>query len=71
MSRRTPHADTHASDQAVVVDRIACTGKGICAQLLPDSIRLDDWGYPIIGNAPADARAVRAAIRLCPTGALR
>ena len=34
------------------VDPIACTGHGICAELLPEVIRLDDWGYPILNDAP-------------------
>jgi ferredoxin len=38
------------------VDPIACTGHGICAELLPDLIRLDDWGYPIIEDVPVDPR---------------
>jgi ferredoxin len=32
----------------MAVDMIACAGHGICAELLPEWIRLDDWGYPII-----------------------
>ena len=32
----------------LVVDRIKCDGRGLCAELLPELIRLDDWGYPIV-----------------------
>lgn len=32
----------------IAVDRVRCTGHGICAQTLPDSITLDEWGYPIV-----------------------
>jgi ferredoxin len=56
------------------VDPIACTGHGICAELLPEMIRLDDWGYPIIEDAPGvppDIHDVRRAIAACPTLALR
>ena len=56
------------------VDRIACTGHGICAELLPERIRLDDWGYPIIDGSPVDSRLmqdVRRAITACPALALR
>lgn len=55
------------------VDPIACDGRGLCAQVLPELIRLDDWGFPIIrpGPVPADLVAeVRAAVRLCPLLAL-
>jgi ferredoxin len=63
-----------ATRQAIGVDRIRCDGRGVCAQLLPELIRLDDWGYPV-----ADARAVpdqlmahaRLAVRSCPALALR
>ncbi|MEP7060416.1 MAG: ferredoxin, partial [Actinomycetota bacterium] len=34
------------------VDPIACTGHGICAELLPEAIYLDDWGYPILSDRP-------------------
>lgn len=58
----------------LVVDPIACRAHGICAELLPDEIRLDEWGYPILGSeavAPGRERDVRAAVRACPTLALR
>ena len=32
----------------LMVDPIACDGRGICAELLPGLITLDDWGFPII-----------------------
>ena len=34
----------------LVVDRIKCDGRGLCAELLPELIRLDDWGYPIVNS---------------------
>ena len=56
------------------IDRIACTGHGACAELLPEWIELDDWGYPIVDDAPLPdellAHARRAAAA-CPTLALR
>jgi ferredoxin len=30
------------------IDRITCDGAGICAELLPELISRDEWGYPII-----------------------
>ena len=39
---------------AIRVDPIACDGHGLCAELFPERIRLDDWGYPIIDPAPID-----------------
>jgi ferredoxin len=58
----------------LLVDPIACDGHGQCAELLPELIYLDDWGYPIIddGEIPADLEPLaRRAVRACPTLALR
>jgi ferredoxin len=58
----------------VRVDPIACTGHGLCAELLPERIELDEWGYPIVDGEPLPnellARA-RAAADACPKLALR
>jgi ferredoxin len=57
----------------LVVDPIACDGRGLCAELLPEWIDLDDWGYPMIVNDPAvplDESAARRAVAACPTFAL-
>jgi ferredoxin len=56
------------------VDPIACTGHGICEELLPELIRLDDWGYPIIEGKGIDKGLmpdVERAIAACPALALR
>jgi ferredoxin len=62
------------SDQRVTVDRIRCDGRGICADLIPELIRLDDWGYPIIDGRPVHSELVehaRRAVANCPVRALR
>jgi len=55
-------------------DRIRCDGHGLCAELFPEWIELDDWGYPIINPAAVppglEAHADRA-IKECPKVALR
>ncbi len=60
-------------DLRVRVDPIACTAHGLCAELLPERVRLDDWGYPIVDDRPLPpelvAHAKRAAAA-CPTLAL-
>ena len=56
------------------VDRIRCDGYGMCAELLPELIELDDWGYPIVRSAfvPADLEALaRRAVAVCPVLALK
>jgi ferredoxin len=58
----------------LVVDIIACDGRGLCAELLPELVRLDDWGYPIINSQPFDDRLlplVKRAVAACPVLALR
>ncbi len=58
----------------LAVNPIACTGHGICAELLPELIGLDEWGYPILAerDVPHDLAALsRRAVRLCPALALR
>jgi ferredoxin len=52
------------------VDRVACTGHGVCAGVLPGNIELDEWGYPIMRDSSVDAAEAATAIRLCPAGAL-
>jgi ferredoxin len=58
----------------VAVDRVACTGHGLCAQLLPTRVTLDEWAYPVLEEGSVTrAGAVEAAVavRLCPARALR
>jgi ferredoxin len=57
---------------SVRIDWTRCDGHGLCAQLLPDRIVLDEWGYPLLRgpDRPADA-ADRRAVALCPALALR
>lgn len=58
----------------LAVNPIACTGHGICAQMLPELVGLDEWGYPILADRPIPHELkslARRAVRLCPTLALR
>jgi ferredoxin len=56
------------------VDPIRCDAHGLCAELLPEHIELDDWGYPIVNDRPVDPELeslARRAADACPTLALR
>jgi ferredoxin len=56
------------------VDPIACTGHGLCAELLPERIELDEWGYPIVDGEPIPPALLahaREAAEACPKLALR
>jgi ferredoxin len=59
--------------QRLRVNPIACEAHGMCAELLPERIALDEWGYPILDGRPLSgelvAHAQRAA-QACPTFAL-
>ena len=57
----------------VRVNPIACEGHGLCAELLPERIQLDEWGFPIVDREPVAGEAARHAARAveaCPTLAL-
>ncbi|MEI6372402.1 MAG: ferredoxin [Actinomycetes bacterium] len=56
----------------LVVDWIRCRGHGICAELAPEAIVLDDWGFPMVKAAvPRDGeRDAQRACDACPSSAL-
>ena len=57
----------------ITVDRIRCDGRGLCAELVPELIHLDDWGYPIIASGPVPdplMSHVQKAVASCPVLAL-
>ena len=52
---------------------VACAGHGACAELLPELISLDEWGYPVLAPGPVPAglaRRARCAVAACPALAL-
>jgi ferredoxin len=57
----------------LLVDWVSCDGQGLCAELLPEAITLDEWGYPVIDSRPL-ARELeplaRRAVAACPKLAL-
>ncbi|MEV6832253.1 ferredoxin [Amycolatopsis sp. NPDC051102] len=58
----------------VTVDPIGCRGHGLCADLLPELVGLDEWGYPVVARSPVPAELVadaRRAAAACPALALR
>lgn len=57
----------------LVVNPITCVGHGLCAELFPEWVALDDWGYPIVDPSaiPVHLEAhARRAVAACPTLAL-
>jgi ferredoxin len=56
------------------VDPIKCKAHGMCGELFPERIRMDDWGYPVIDQRvlPDDLLDLaRRAVAECPRTALR
>ena len=55
------------------VNPIACEAHGMCAELLPERITLDEWGYPLIDGRPLEPSLLdhaKRAAQACPTFAL-
>jgi ferredoxin len=53
----------------VRVDPVACDAYGFCAELLPERVTLDEWGYPVVDGTPLDRAVVDLAVRAaaeCP-----
>ncbi|HSS61304.1 MAG TPA: ferredoxin [Candidatus Limnocylindrales bacterium] len=56
------------------VNPILCTGYGYCAEIVPELIAVDDWGYPIVSRVPIESddllKLARKAVATCPRLAL-
>ncbi|MDF2442094.1 MAG: hypothetical protein JWR01_297 [Subtercola sp.] len=70
-----------ATAASLHIDWTLCDGRGLCTELLPESLARDEWGYPV-GRTPVTAErsdvpvprasvaAARDAVALCPRQAL-
>ena len=66
--RRRPARSIH-----LVVDPIACDGHGVCAELFPERIGRDPWGFPVIDPAGVPGGLLehaQRAVDACPRLAL-
>jgi ferredoxin len=55
------------------LDPIGCHGHGLCAEIVPELLTLDDWGYPVVTQEdvpPELVAAARHAASMCPRIAL-
>ncbi len=65
---------TRPSEVTLRVDWPLCTARGLCAEILPERIDLDEWGYPFVTGRALDERLLvlaREAVLACPRRALR
>ncbi|KPI14900.1 hypothetical protein OK074_8568 [Actinobacteria bacterium OK074] len=63
-----------ATPQHLTIDWTACQGHGLCAELLPEHIELDEWGYPLLDQAQISTATIKRARRAaadCPVLALK
>lgn len=84
----TSAATTAATPQArttLHIDWVACDGRGLCTEILPELLTEDPWGYPapvaVQGRDPLPPNAIpvperllgeaREAVAACPLLALR
>jgi ferredoxin len=61
------------TDLRLRVNPTACDAFGYCAELLPELVALDEWGYPIVSRDPVPPKLsalARRAVRECPRRAL-
>jgi ferredoxin len=57
----------------ITIDPVACDAYGYCAELIPEVITLDEWGYPIVDDTPLSPELMslaKRAVRDCPKRAI-
>jgi len=55
------------------LDPLACDAFGYCAELAPELVALDEWGYPVLDEQPIPRHlegVAELAVRSCPRKAL-
>lgn len=59
------------------IDWTRCDGRGLCTELLPETLDRDDWGYPLARSRDREPeiprkvlRYARYAVKNCPRMAL-
>lgn len=58
----------------IILDRPRCEGHGLCEEVAPELMHLDDEGELVVDRVEVDgddARVAAAAARVCPVAALR
>jgi ferredoxin len=85
MSAAAPLPSARAATARLHIDWVACDGRGLCTELVPELLAEDPWGYPMPvamhgrQSLPANGIPVpdhvmehaEAAVAACPLMALR
>jgi ferredoxin len=60
------------------INWVACDGRGLCTELLPEILHRDEWGYPLPRDGlrepvvgPELVAHARRAVKQCPLLALQ
>ncbi len=62
------------SSLRLIVDPTACKGHGLCEELFPEGVTVDDWGFPVVARSEVPLGSLahaRRAVTACPALALR
>ena len=51
----------------ITVDPVACEAYGYCAELVPEAIVLDEWGYPMVDGRPCHLQWLHTPSERCGT----
>ncbi|MBH0120934.1 ferredoxin [Rhodococcus sp. CX] len=55
----------------ITLDRPRCEGHGLCEEVAPELMHLDDDGELILDDGDPRAATAGAAVRVCPVAALK
>lgn len=60
-------------EQRLAVDWQQCDGHGLCAEILPELVQLDEWHFPVVQRTVPKKleRMAKAAVVACPKLALK
>lgn len=61
------------TETSIAIDPTRCDAFGYCAELVPELIGVDEWGYPVLRSGevpPWLAERAREAARQCPRRAV-
>lgn len=73
MCRQLQRASQKRREVKLTINPAACDGFGYSAELLPELLSLDEWGFPILSENDVPVRLLTVAkqvVQSCPRRAL-